>query len=79
MEKMGVTMMKAATVEMVVKIMEQHGGDEGSGLHDLHNHFHCRCLHHCHSHLLHHYFCGLFSLINSAVMTTAIYLFDLYS
>ena len=26
-------MMKAATVEMVVKIMEQHGGDEGSGLH----------------------------------------------
>lgn len=33
MEKMGVTMMKAATVEVVAKIMEQPGGDEGSGLH----------------------------------------------
>ena len=32
-EKMGVTMMKAAMVEVVAKIMEQHGGDEGSGLH----------------------------------------------
>lgn len=33
MEKMGVTMMKAATVEVVAKIMEQLGGDEGSGFH----------------------------------------------
>lgn len=32
MEKMGVTMMKAVTVEVVAKIMEQPGGDEGSGL-----------------------------------------------
>lgn len=28
MEKIGVTMMKAATVEVVAKIMEQPGGDE---------------------------------------------------